>query len=143
MLFWPNFSKYTLFCKMGTLGLGQKPTHRYIKYDEKTRLWASPYIINQWELPLPRGPCIGPVILTASWSLRNYCKIIVTFPLRTCISYIEELNNIKNNHDKTQFSFLFFFSILFYTLCIYVTVLDKWINWSRKICNKSMKESYN
>ena len=33
-----NFPKYTQFCKLSALGLGQKPTHRYTKYEEKTPL---------------------------------------------------------------------------------------------------------
>ena len=47
------FPKYTQFCKLGTAGLGQNPTNWYTKYDEKAplSLWASQYIINQWETP--------------------------------------------------------------------------------------------
>ena len=34
-LFWPNFPKFTEFCKLGTLGLERKPTHRYTKMTKK------------------------------------------------------------------------------------------------------------
>ena len=37
-LFWPYFPKSTQFCKLGTLGLEWKPTHRYTKTDEKAPL---------------------------------------------------------------------------------------------------------
>ncbi len=35
VLFWPNFPKYTPFCKLDALGLEQKPTHQDTKNDEK------------------------------------------------------------------------------------------------------------
>ena len=55
VLFWPKFPKYTQFCKLDTLGLKRKPTHRYTNNDKKAplNLWASPYTINQW-VPPPR-----------------------------------------------------------------------------------------
>ena len=39
-LFWPNFPKFIQFCKLGTLGLERKPTHRYTKNYKKKHLLA-------------------------------------------------------------------------------------------------------
>ena len=38
VLFWPNFPKYTQFCKLGGLGLERKPTYWYTKNYENSSM---------------------------------------------------------------------------------------------------------